>query len=323
MRSVRKLRTAAGWSRVLAGVGRVGQSGAGLSDRTSRTEGAGESEAGPDRQRVRLRLTVAFDGTAYEGWQVQKIGRGVQGVVEEALARLFPSRPRLHSSSRTDAGVHALGMVAHCDVERGEWRMASAKLRLALNAHLPEDVRVVSAARVEAGFHARFGARGKQYRYHVWNHPAMNPLLRHQAWHVPRALDVAAIREAAAALVGRRDFRAFTANPGYTRRCTVRNLTRLTVSKRGALLTFTIEANGFLYKMCRGLVGTLVEVGLGRLAAGDMARILASADRRVAGMSAPAHGLVLWRVNYGRRMPSEETQQTSGEGTNDEMPPVE
>jgi tRNA pseudouridine38-40 synthase len=254
-----------------------------------------------ERAVVRLRLTLAFDGTGYDGWQVQKTGRGVQEVVEAALGRVFRSHPRVHSSSRTDAGVHALGMVAHLDIPRAEWRMTGAKLRLALNAHLPEDVRVVSAARVSGGFHARFGARGKQYRYFVWNHPALNPLLRTQAWHVPRALDIAAMRRAAAVLVGRRDFRAFTANPGYARRSTVRRLGRLSVARRGPLLTFTVEADGFLYKMCRGLVGTLVQVGLGRLAPGDMAGILASRDRRVAGMTAPAQGLVLWRVSYRRQ----------------------
>src|SRR5579859_7164497 len=127
---------------------------------------------------LKFKLIVAYDGTGYEGWQVQKIGTGVQQRLEEALAKLFPSRPRVHSSSRTDTGVHALGMVAHFEVPQNECPMAPRKLALALNAWLPEDVRVLQAARAAADFHARFGAIGKQYRYFVWNHPAMNPLLR-------------------------------------------------------------------------------------------------------------------------------------------------
>ena len=167
--------------------------------------------------RLKFKLTIAYDGTQYEGWQVQKTGTGVQEKVEAALAKLFPSRPRVHSSSRTDTGVHALGMVAHFEVPRAECRMAPRKLALALNAWLPEDIRVLAAARAAHGFHARFNAAGKQYRYFVWNHAAMNPLIRHTAWHVPRPLDLRAMRAAAPCFVGRHDFQSFAANPGYAR----------------------------------------------------------------------------------------------------------
>jgi tRNA pseudouridine38-40 synthase len=247
---------------------------------------------------VKLRLTVAYDGTNYEGWQVQKIGLGVQQVIEEALARLFPGKPRLHSSSRTDAGVHALGMVAHFEVPREAFRMTTLKLPLALNAHLPEDVRIMRASRCSPGFHARFDARGKQYRYFVWNLRAHNPLLRHQLWHVPVPLDVSAMRSAARHFVGRHDFAALAANRGYKFESTIRTVTRCDLKRSAALLTFIIEADGFLYKMCRGMVGTLVQVGLGKLLPDDTPRILASQDRRLAGMSAPARGLVLWKVFY-------------------------
>ncbi|HVM51455.1 MAG TPA: tRNA pseudouridine(38-40) synthase TruA [Candidatus Acidoferrum sp.] len=250
---------------------------------------------------MKFKLTIAYDGTGYEGWQVQKIGTGVQEKIEAALARLFPSRPRLHSSSRTDAGVHALGMVAHFEAPATECRMTPRKLALAINAWLPPDIRVLAAARARAGFHARFGATGKQYRYYVWNHPAMNPLLRHTAWHVPRPLNLQAMRTAAALFLGRHDFRSFAANPGYARESTVRTLTRCDVRRSGRLLTVVIEGDGFLYKMCRGIVGTLVQVGLGRFPAAGIKEMLARKDRRVAGMSAPAHGLVLWKVFYARR----------------------
>ena len=249
----------------------------------------------------KLRLVIAYDGTGYAGWQVQKIGLGVQEKVEAALAALFPSRPVLHSSSRTDTGVHALGLVAHFEVPRVEFRMPPRKLLLALNAHLPEDVRVLAAARARPEFHARFDATGKEYRYLVWNHAAANPLLRTQSWHFPRRLDLTAMRRAAALFVGRHDFRAFTANPGYERTATIRTLRRVEVRRSGRLLTFVIQGDGFLYKMCRGLVGTIVQVGVGRLEAEAIPGILASRDRSFAGMTAPACGLVLWRVFYPRR----------------------
>jgi len=248
----------------------------------------------------RIKLTIAYDGTEYEGWQVQKIGTGVQEKVEAALARLFPSRPRVHGSSRTDAGVHALGMVAHFEVPRAECPMTPRKLALALNAWLPEDIRVLAAARAPQAFHARFGAAGKQYRYFVWNHPAMNPLIRRTAWHVPRPLDLRAMRAAAPLFVGKHDFQSFAANPGYAKESTVRTVTRCGLTRRGPLLTFVIEGDGFLYKMCRGIVGTLVQVGLGKFPAEEVRRMLAKRDRRVAGMTAPAQGLVLWKVSYAR-----------------------
>jgi tRNA pseudouridine38-40 synthase len=247
---------------------------------------------------LKFRLTIAYDGTHYQGWQVQKTGTGVQEKLEEALGKLFPSRPRVHSSSRTDTGVHALGMVAHFDAPRAECRMTGAKLALALNAWLPPDIRVVAAARAREGFHARFDATGKQYRYFVWNHTAMNPLLRHTAWQVPRPLDLAAMRRAAPLFLGKHDFQSFTANQRYAKDSTVRTLRRCDLKRRGRLLTFIIEGDGFLYKMCRGLVGTLVQVGQGKIPPQEIRTMLARKDRRGAGMTAPAHGLVLWKVFY-------------------------
>ena len=247
---------------------------------------------------LKFKLTIAYDGTAYAGWQVQKTGTGVQEKVEAALARFFPSAPRVHSSSRTDTGVHALGMVAHFEVPRAEFKVEARRLVLALNSQLPPDVRVMSATRAAKDFHARFQAQGKQYRYFVWNHTAMNPLLRATAWHVPRPLDLKALRRAAPLFVGRHDFQSFAANPGYAKATTVRNLTRCDVKHGGPLLTFTLEGDGFLYKMCRGIVGTLVQVGLGKFPPEEITAMLAQRDRRVAGMTAPAQGLVLWRVFY-------------------------
>ena len=250
--------------------------------------------------RVKLKLIIAFDGTQYDGWQVQKTGVGVQQLVENALARIFPSQPRLHSSSRTDAGVHALGMAAHVELIPAEFRMAISKVPLAINAHLPEDIRVVRASRCRADFHARFSAAGKQYRYFLWNHCAHNPLLRHQSWLVPRSLDLDAMRLAARCFIGKHDFASFAATRDYEMKSTVRTVRRCEIRRQGPLFTFVIEADGFLYKMCRGIVGTLVQVGLGKFHPDAVAQMLELRDRRVAGMSAPAHGLVLWKVFYQR-----------------------
>ena len=264
--------------------------------------------------KLKFKLTIAYDGTNYAGWQAQKTGVGVQQRVEEALAKLFPSAGRIHSSSRTDTGVHALGMVAHVEIARAEFKMAPEKLALAINAHLPEDIRVVSARRCAADFHARFDAAGKQYRYFVWNHPAMNPLLRHQAWQVPRRLDLKAMRAAGKLFLGRHDFKSFAATRNYEPESTVRALTRCDVKRSGPLLTFIIEGDGFLYKMCRGIAGTLVQVGQGKIAVEEIKQILASKDRRVAGMTAPAQGLVLWKVFYKSkgRQPASKVQGRFG-----------
>jgi tRNA pseudouridine38-40 synthase len=247
---------------------------------------------------VKLKLTIAFDGAAYAGWQAQKNGVGVQQRLEEAVAKIFPGADRLHSSSRTDTGVHAMGMVAHVEIPAAELKMPAAKAALAINAHLPRDIRVMAAVRCRADFDARFHAKGKQYRYLVWMGAAMNPLLRHQAWHVTRPLDLAAMRAAAKLFLGRHDFKSLAATRNYEMSSTVRTLRRCDIKRQGALLTFVIEGDGFLYKMCRGIVGTLTQVGQGRIAAGEIRRILARKDRRAAGMTAPAQGLVLWKVFY-------------------------
>src|SRR5262245_21345054 len=188
----------------------------------------------------KFKLTIAYDGTNYEGWQTQKTGTGVQQVIEEALAKLFPSRPKLHSSSRTDTGVHALGMVAHVEIRRAEFKMDSRKLPLAINAWLPEDIRVRSAVRAQKRYHARFDATGKQYRYFVWNHPAMHPLRRRTAWHVTRKLNLKTMRAGARLLLGRRDFKSFAANARYEKESTVRTVTRCDFQHNGPLLTFII-----------------------------------------------------------------------------------
>ncbi|MBA18565.1 MAG: tRNA pseudouridine(38-40) synthase TruA [Verrucomicrobiales bacterium] len=250
---------------------------------------------------LKLKLTIAYHGARYKGWQVQKSGITVQQKVEEALKRFFPSVDRVHSSSRTDTGVHARGMVAHVEVQKDEFRIGELKLRLALNAFLPDDVSVTEVKRVPGNFHARFDATGKQYRYMIWNHPALNPLQREVSWHVPRELDFLRMQEGAKFFIGNHDFRAFAVKREYEMRSTIRVVSNCKLYKKDSMLTCLIEGEGFLYKMCRGIVGTLVEVGLGKLKPVDIRNILKSCDRSQAGMTAPAHGLILWKVMYGKK----------------------
>jgi len=222
----------------------------------------------------------------------------VQQVIEGALAKLIPGGPhRLQGSSRTDAGVHAFGQVAHVDLPLHA-RLTPRKLRAALNAYLPDDIRVMESVRAPKDFNARFDAVAKQYRYTVWNHPAVNPLLRGRAWHVPTKLDYGAVKRAAGLFVGTRDFRSLTANRGPGLDDAVRTLTRCRVVRSGPRITFILEGSGFLYKMCRGVVGTLVQTGMGRFSEADILRILTTGNRAAAGMTAPAEGLVLWKVSY-------------------------
>ena len=250
---------------------------------------------------LKLKLTIAYHGARYKGWQVQKRGITVQQKVEEALKRFFPSVDRVHSSSRTDTGVHARGMVAHVEVQKDEFRIGELKLRLALNSFLPDDVSVTEVKRVPGNFHARFDAAGKQYRYMIWNHPALNPLQREVSWHVPRELDFLRMQEGAKFFIGNHDFRAFAVKREYEMRSTIRVVSNCKLYKKDSMLTCLIEGEGFLYKMCRGIVGTLVEVGLGKLKPVDIRNILKSCDRSQAGMTAPAHGLILWKVMYGKK----------------------
>ena len=248
---------------------------------------------------MKLKLTIAYDGAAYAGWQAQKTGLGVQQRIEEAVGRIFPNAGRLHSSSRTDTGVHALGMIADVEIPEHEFKMPVGKAALAINAHLPRDIRIMAVSRCRNDFDARFDARGKQYRYFVWNAPAMNPLLRHTAWHVGLPLDLVAMRRAAKFFPGRHDFKSLAGTRNYEMSSTVRTLTRCDLRRNGPLLTFIIEGDGFLYKMCRGIVGTLVQVGQRKIAPDAIKQILDKKDRSAAGMTAPAHGLVLWKVFYG------------------------
>ena len=247
----------------------------------------------------RFKMVIAFDGSRYAGWQFQLSGLAIQQCVQEALCKLFPGSLGVHGCSRTDAGVHALALVAHADVPKKEFRIPPRKLVLALNAHLPEDIRIQRVQRCAQDFHAQYHATAKEYRYQLWNHPGMNPLFQNRVWHVPRKLNLEAMREAATYLEGRQDFRSFACVHAQWVENTIRTVHCCRIQRRGSHLTFIIRGDGFLYQMCRTLVGTLVQVGLGRFSPEGVKAMLRQKDREVAGMSAPAHGLTLWKVWYG------------------------
>jgi tRNA pseudouridine38-40 synthase len=261
-----------------------------------------------------LKLTIAYDGAAYAGWQRQANAVSVQQVMEEAFVPLVGEsapRPQVAGASRTDAGVHAAGQVASIDLDLA---LDTASIQRALNARLPADVRVVRVDEAPPGFHARFDARAKHYRYRIVTADVLSPFVRGFAWHRPWALDADRMREAAAAVVGEHDFASFQGT-GSSVEDTVRCITRVSVATEDAPwhpwgrdaetspadaggLVVDVEGTGFLRHMVRILVGTLAEVGTGHRTPASMADVLAARDRRVAGITAPAAGLVLVGVSY-------------------------
>lgn len=243
---------------------------------------------------MRWKCVCAYDGSAFEGWQSQASGRAIQDVIERQLKRIFGRDVRVHGSGRTDSGVHASGQVFHFD---GEWTHGPQKLRGALQGGIGRAIQLQSLRRAPANFHARFDAKGKIYQYHVALAEA-DPFATRYCWSVKRELDWSAMRKAAMGLRGRHDFRAFSANNGTERETTVRDLRRLSVVRRGKTGSFTMEADGFLYKMVRSLAGALVAVGQGKLTPADLAAMLKSGRRSAAVQTAPAQGLFLVRVFY-------------------------
>jgi tRNA pseudouridine38-40 synthase len=241
-----------------------------------------------------IRLVVEYDGTAFSGWQKQPGLRTVQGSLEDAIREMTGETVFVRGAGRTDAGVHAAGQVASFPLEA---QIPPGGLLRGLNSILPEDVAVVDVADADPAFDARFSARGKVYRYLVWNHLVRSPRRARTTWHVRAPLDMAAIREAAAAAVGEHDFRAFRASD-CERRTTRRIVRRLDVSRQGPEVSLEVEATAFLKNMVRILVGTLIDVGRGRLTADTIARMLETGDRAAGGVTAPPQGLTLIRIIY-------------------------
>jgi tRNA pseudouridine38-40 synthase len=259
--------------------------------------GIAAGEAGLARLNA-FRIIVAYDGTDFAGWQSQAPGtkrRTVQATLQEALGRLSDGHPvRVDGAGRTDAGVHAEGQVASFALERD---IAPDMLARALNGLLPEDVRVLSAASAPADFHARRSARSKLYRYVLDTGPVQLPTRRRYAGHVPWTLDAVAVAAAAEIVKGRRDFAAL-ASTGGSVKTTIRTVTRSEATFDGPTLTYEVEADGFLRKMVRSIVGGLIAAGRGAATVEDLRRALAAGDRRAWPAPAEARGLTLVRVEY-------------------------
>ena len=260
-------------------------------------------------RRVRtVRLVVAYDGAAFAGWQRQEAQRTVQGDLEVVLSAIEGAPVHVAGAGRTDAGVHAAAQVASVQLSAF---ISPHRLVRACNATLQPDVRVVAADEVDDGFHARAHARGKTYRYYIWNAPTGQPTLRPTAWHVPQPLALDVMAEVAKAYVGDHDFRAFQAQ-GSDVVTTVRRVWTSTVAPEEVLpgwctpvhgheqlLCFEVAGEGFLRHMVRIMAGTLIWAGRGRYTPAQVAQALAGAPRGAAGPTAPPHGLHLWRVHYG------------------------
>lgn len=242
-----------------------------------------------------IRLTIEYDGTNYSGWQVQPNGLAVQQVIEEALERLLGERVRLRSSGRTDAGVHARGMAAAFATRRAMPLRAFVE---GTNQFLPPDIAILDACEVPPGFRPIGDALAKHYRYTILVSPVRSPLRRHYSWLVKEKLDLDAMREAAAAFVGRHDFAAFRAS-NCVARTTVRRIDSVGITDEGDTVVIDVIGEGFLKNMVRVMAGTLVDIGRGRFAPGHIAWLLQNGDRKKAGVTAPACGLCLMRVYYG------------------------
>lgn len=247
-----------------------------------------------------IKLTMAYDGTGYAGWQIQSGRKTVQEVLQTALATITGEAIRVTASGRTDAGVHALGQVVSF---RTRSRLAPEVFRRALNANLPRDVAVLEVADAPDGFDASRHAVRKRYRYVIRDGPLRDVFARHYCWQYGFRLDAAAMHRAARPLVGRHDFAGFQTS-GSERLSTVRTIYDLSVCRgKGEdrdVVSVEVEADGFLYNMVRAIVGTLVEVGRGARSEAWVEQVLQSKDRRRAGRTAPPHGLFLVRVEYAR-----------------------
>lgn len=246
-----------------------------------------------------LKLTIAYDGSGYHGWQIQADRATVQQTLEAAVERLTGHESRLVASGRTDAGVHALGQVVSFSTPS---RLPVEEFRRALNAHTPRDLSVRDVQEVHQEFHAIRDAVSKRYRYVIDDHPTADIFQRHYAWHLPQRLDLDAMCRAAGALVGTHDFRSFEAS-GSERASSVRTVSDIQVKRGWGTLqdnvTIEVEADGFLYNMVRNIVGTLVEVGRGARPEDWVTGVLAARDRKAAGATAPPQGLFLVHVCYG------------------------
>jgi len=242
----------------------------------------------------RIKIVVEYNGAGYHGWQVQHNAHAVQAEIEKAIFAVTGEKVRVTGAGRTDAGVHAYGQTAHFDTESA---IPAEKFQYALNAFLPKDIAVISSEEAEPGFHARYSATSKTYQYKIFNRKTRSPLAENMAWHVPEPLDFAEMAKASSLFLGTHDFSSFCSS-GHNISNFTRTITVSQWSRDGDYLIDTIRGNGFLYKMVRIIVGTMVEIGLGKRSPDTVPELLANRDRKKSVITAPPHGLYLVSVEY-------------------------
>lgn len=246
----------------------------------------------PDRN---IRLVLAFDGTAYHGWQIQADRPTIQGIIRNAIAKISGEDVKLTGSGRTDAGTHARRLVANFHTRS---RMDPPSWVRALNSKLPRDIRILSAARVPPDFHARRSACSKTYRYQIYRGRVLPPHLSREHYHYPYPIDVPLMQKAAGRFIGEHDFASFTPQKIAGTKATIRRILRCELKEKGRRVLFSVEGNGFLQYMVRNMIGTLLELGRGQLSLREFEDLFKKRDRTLAGFTAPAHGLILLRVRY-------------------------
>ncbi len=242
-----------------------------------------------------IKLTIEYDGTNYQGWQVQPRGQTIQGVLEKTIKKITKEEVRLVGSGRTDAGVHAFGQVAHFKTNS---KMALHSMERALNSLLPQDIVIRKVEEVNENFHARKSCKSKVYEYRILNRTRRSAFHYPYAWHIPQRLDLKEMKEATRYLMGEHDFSSFRSVGTPTQTATRKVIRAEWKRGREGLIRFEIEATGFLKQMVRAIVGTLVEVGRGKIRPQEFRKILESKSRSIAGPTAPAKGLFLKEVKY-------------------------
>ncbi|MBM3197718.1 MAG: tRNA pseudouridine(38-40) synthase TruA [Chlamydiae bacterium] len=246
------------------------------------------------------KMTIAYEGTSYGGWQIQPNSTSIQYLISSALSTYLREEIKLIGSGRTDAGVHALGQVAHF---RTHQTPSLAKLQYALNSMLPHDIRILNLEEVSKEFHAQYSALGKIYHYHLHLDPVINPFTRRYSWHVPHRVDLNMLQNLLPFFLGKKDFTSFAneAHKGAAAKGGIRTLQRITCIQEEGGVRIELEADGFLYKMVRNIVGTLMEVCSGSISPESIPLIFEAKDRKLAGRTAPPHGLFLMQVLYPLR----------------------
>ncbi len=242
-----------------------------------------------------IKIVIEYDGTAYLGWQRQPQGPTVQQEIEDALRNITGEDITLSGSGRTDSGVHALGQVANFKTDTN---IKADEFQMGLNSTLPKDIAIVGAEEIELDFHAQFSAKSKTYIYHIYNSPHPSALLRNRAWFIPYSLDTNKMQDACASLVGEHDFAAF-AQADTDIQTTIRTVLKVNMQQTdNDLIEFSIEATGFLKRMVRLIIGTIVQVGKGKITPEDFAQILHSGQKTKHVYAAPPQGLYLKEVKY-------------------------